>query len=177
MIYVYVLLLSTIFNIGIIEAMADFPKKYKWPKFGTPLVSDEKVNIGDYNKGRRLKMDYTIYNTYIEPGLRDCLFTQDTENRNPTETFIKSLDLLIEKKQRSSISRPSETRQPLGIQTQHQKRMGVVQYPGTNIKAVQKETDEIEKSTESYKILVSLLDKALNEINEIDKEKETDGTR
>ena len=78
--------------------MADFPIEYKEPfTYQWENVPDEKVNIGDFKQGRRLKMDYTIYNTYDEPVLRDRLFTTDEKNRDPAEYFINSLDLIYKK--------------------------------------------------------------------------------
>ena len=72
--------------------MPEFPIKYKYPSYPNTLVPDEKVNMGDRSKGRRLKMDYTIYNTYDEPVLRDKLFMVDEKERQPYEHFVKMLE-------------------------------------------------------------------------------------
>lgn len=82
--------------------MAKFPIEHKGTTFPEPMVPDEKVNMGERAKGRRMKTDYTIWNVYNPPVLRDRLHeVAESDYRHPADYFIRSLNSLVTVKKQS----------------------------------------------------------------------------
>ena len=106
--------------------MSKFPIKYEAPLFPKSLVPDTKININEFRNNRRLKMDYSIYNTLDENVLRDRLFIVDEDARQPYESFVKALNNI----ERSLIKK--QVRDIYAVATAQAQKLGYVDFsPGS----------------------------------------------